>query len=274
MMSKKKNILLINDVTGYGRVSSFAMMPIFSAYGFHPYVLPTSIVSNTMDYGSSEILDTTNFMARTIKKWRDFNFKFDTICTGFINSSEQVNIIMNLIESQESPFVMVDPIMAEDGELYPGMYEKAVECNRKLISKSNLCIPNLTEAEMLSNLYVGEKVLDDNQFKNILDAMEDLGAKDIVITSCMDNNTNTFNLVYDYQTKAVRKIKYKNNPIQFIGTGDVFSATLMAELLNGNNLFSSVRLAGDFVYKVILDNENNNDRYDLYIENSLKHINK
>ena len=56
------NILLINDMAGYGKVALSAMIPILSNMKFQVYNLPTALVSNTLDYGKFDILETT-FMA-------------------------------------------------------------------------------------------------------------------------------------------------------------------------------------------------------------------
>ena len=57
-------ILLINDLPGYGKVALSAMLPVLSHMGFDAYNLPTAIVSNTLDYGQFDILDTTDHMER------------------------------------------------------------------------------------------------------------------------------------------------------------------------------------------------------------------
>lgn len=270
--NSNKKVLIANDVTGYGRASTFAMLPIMASYEIHPYVLPTSLVSNTMDYGSCEILDTSDFMRKSIEKWKEFNFKFDIISTGFINSGEQVEIISSLISEQNPSFVMVDPIMADDGILYPGMYEGAIECNKKLIALSNLCIPNLTEAELLTNLYIGKDSLNDKEYENIVQKLKEIGASNIVITNCKDDSGKTFNLVFD--SNVITKAYYENIDMKFIGTGDVFSATLLSEIIYGNSLQDSVNRASEFVRNVILDNKENNDQNDLIIEKSLYRIKK
>ena len=77
-------ILLINDLPGYGKVALSAMLPVLSHMGFDAYNLPTAIVSNTLDYGQFDILDTTDHMERSIKVWNKLGFSFDAICTGFI----------------------------------------------------------------------------------------------------------------------------------------------------------------------------------------------
>lgn len=263
-------VLIINDVTGYGRVSSFAMMPIMTAYGHHPYVLPTALVSNTMDYGSSVILDTTEYMKDCIAKWKDFGFTFPIIATGLINSASQAEIISSLIEDQNAEFVMIDPIMADDGKLYPGMYEGAIDCYRKLAAKSDLIIPNITEAKILTSMYEGQDKLTLDEHLEILEGITKLGAKDIVITGCTSNEGQTFNLVYDSSEGQTIAIAYDKLPVSLIGTGDVFSATLLSEIICGNDLFTAVDNSAQLVRKVVLENENNPDHFDINIEKTLQ----
>lgn len=265
-------ILLINDITGYGRVSTFAMLPVMAQYGLHPYVLPTALVSNTTDYGSCEILDTSEFMKSTIDKWKEFGFSFSNICTGFINSAEQLDIICNLIESQESPFVLVDPIMADAGSLYDGMYPGAVECNRKLASYADVIVPNLTEAELLADMYIGQSKLSDAEYLELARAVSDLGVDNVVISGCDSQDGRSFNLVYTKNEDLIKKIYFERIVDSFVGTGDVFSACLISELIVGCSLDIAVERAAEFVRKVILDNLGCSDRFDLHIEKSLRHI--
>ena len=66
-----ERVLLINDIAGYGKISLGAMIPIMSHMGFNIYNLPTAVVSNTLDYGLFEILDTTEYMKNTLKVWKE-----------------------------------------------------------------------------------------------------------------------------------------------------------------------------------------------------------
>ena len=61
-----KQILLINDVVGYGKVGMGAMLPILSYLGVPTYSLPTALVSNTLDYGKFNIQDTTEYIRGTL----------------------------------------------------------------------------------------------------------------------------------------------------------------------------------------------------------------
>jgi pyridoxine kinase len=53
---------------------------------YETYNLPTAIVSNTLDYGKFDILDTTQYMKNTLGVWKALDFQFDAISTGFIVS--------------------------------------------------------------------------------------------------------------------------------------------------------------------------------------------
>ena len=87
-MQMGKQILLVNDLPGYGKVALAAMMPVLAHMGHITYNLPTALVSNTLDYGKFEIQDTTHFMRNTLKVWQELGFTFDAISTGFIVSHE------------------------------------------------------------------------------------------------------------------------------------------------------------------------------------------
>ena len=93
-MQQNKNILIINDMPGYGKVALAAMLPILSHMGHNIYNLPTALVSNTLDYGKFTILDTTDYMKKSIAVWKELGFSFDCITTGFLASAEQVDICL------------------------------------------------------------------------------------------------------------------------------------------------------------------------------------
>ena len=81
-----KQILLINDVVGYSHVGMVAMLPILTYLGHPTYNLPTALVSNTLDYGRFNVLETTEYMRGTIPVWRQLGFRFDAVCTGLMFS--------------------------------------------------------------------------------------------------------------------------------------------------------------------------------------------
>ena len=238
-MQQNKNILIINDMPGYGKVALAAMLPILSHMGHNIYNLPTALVSNTLDYGKFTILDTTDYMKKSIAVWKELGFSFDCITTGFLASAEQVDIIRAFIESQrkEDLLVMTDPIMGDEGKLYNGVTEETVENMRRLIGVADVIVPNLTEAEFLTERYRGAEALDRHQAREVVDALLACGPRSVVITSGLEAETGR-HVVWGY---CHRQGRYFTLPFDFIqvhfpGTGDVFSAVLIGELLAGTGL--------------------------------------
>ena len=123
-----KKLLLINDLAGYGKVALSAMIPVLSHMKYETYNLPTSIVSNTLDYGKFDILDTTEYMKNTLSVWEELGFKFDAISTGFIVSKEQTELITEFCKekSGRGTVIFTDPIMGDEGKLYNGITEDTV----------------------------------------------------------------------------------------------------------------------------------------------------
>ena len=101
----REKVLLINDLPGYGKVALSAMMPIMSKMGYDIYNLPTALVSNTLDYGKFDILETTQYMKNTIQVWDELGFSFDavTVCV-----EEAIDCLLQLTGENVSDAVVDD----------------------------------------------------------------------------------------------------------------------------------------------------------------------
>ncbi|HHZ06548.1 MAG TPA: pyridoxamine kinase [Clostridiales bacterium] len=247
-----KNILLINDLTGYGTESLTAMMPVLAKQGFNTYNLPTAIVSNTFDYGKFSILDTTDYMKNTLKVWEELGFSFDCICTGLVVSDEQVKLISDYIldQARKDIIVMVDPIMGDEQKLYNGITEATVKQMRKLCALADYIVPNMTEACFLSNKYIGQVSWSQKQCTDVIDSLRQLKAKSVVITSA-DIEGQSVVCGYDHLSEKYFKFPFKTVPVKFSGTGDIFSAIMIGSVLQGNDLSYSVVTAMKNVEKLI-----------------------
>ena len=131
-----KKILLVHDMTGYGKVALAALMPVLSHMGHHLYTLPTAIVSNTLDYGAFEIHEMTDYMRRTLAVWKQLGFTFEAVSTGMIFSDEQAELVAGLCResAEKGCMVFVDPVMGDEGKLYNGVTEATVGHMREMVS--------------------------------------------------------------------------------------------------------------------------------------------
>lgn len=253
-MEQSKNILIINDMPGYGKVALAAMLPILSHLGHSVYNLPTALVSNTLDYGKFTILDTTDYMVKAIDVWKQLGFQFDCITTGFLASAQQVGIIRDFIESQRKDglLVMTDPIMGDDGALYNGVTQETVDNMRRLIGVADVIVPNVTEATFLSGLCEGKEALTRGEARQVVDALLSFGPRSVVVTSGVEEETGEHVVWgYNHKTGEYFTIPYRFIKVHFPGTGDMFSAVLVGELLAGKELYPAVKRAMDVLEKLI-----------------------
>lgn len=251
---ENKNILIINDMPGYGKVALAAMLPILSNQGHSVYNLPTALVSNTLDYGKFTILDTTDYMKKAIGVWKELGFQFDCITTGFLASAAQVGIIRDFIASQkkEGLLVMTDPIMGDDGKLYNGVTGETVDNMRHLIGVADVIVPNLTEAEFLTGLYEGKEALTAGEAREVVDGLLAFGPRSVVVTSGASAETGEHVVWgYDHKTGDYFTIPYRFIRVHFPGTGDMFSAVLVGELLAGKPMIQAVKRSMDVLEKLI-----------------------
>ncbi|MCH4181987.1 MAG: pyridoxamine kinase [Prevotella sp.] len=260
-MDKKQQILLINDIAGYGKVATAAMLPILSYFGYSTYSLPTLLVSNTLDYGKFNMLDTTDYIKGVFPVWKELGFHFDAIATGLLASARQADYISRYCKEQTAVGtpIFVDPIMGDEGKLYNGMTMDSVRSMREMLSVADLCYPNYTEACLLTGRPYQPEGVDQATAKILLDHLRKLGARSVLITSIsIDGQTCVCG--YNARSKSYFTLPYTEIPVHFPGTGDIFSAVLIRYLLDSYSLEESTQKAMNAVWKLIDLNKDNVDR--------------
>ena len=299
---RPKRIVLFNDLPGYGKVALAAMVPLLSRMGHFPYQIPTAVVSNTLDFGKFRIQDMTDYMRDTIKVWDELGFDPDCICTGFVLSEEQVELIGDYIRSRKprtsgkqnvgttqsvgkaqntgkkpdadehsktnetwngnERLVMVDPIMADGGKLYNGIGMERVEAMRKLVSYSDVMVPNMTEAGFLTGICPGREQASAAELRELVDGLHKLSGKSVVITSAQDSGTGEHLVCgYDHKTNQYFRVPFTFLPVRVAGSGDIFSTVMTGKLLNGESLETAVREAVRVLTALIRENQDHLEEY-------------
>ena len=257
-----EKLLLINDMPGYGKVALAAMIPVLSHMGYNLYTLPTALVSNTLDYGKFEILDATQYMKHTLAVWKELGFSFDCISTGFITSEEQAALIASYCseQKQRGTRVFVDPIMGDNGKLYNGVSKQTVAHMRHLCQVADVMMPNFTEATFLADQFCGATDLTAGQAGQLLHTLRTLCTGSIVITSASVEGVAQV-LCWNAEHQTQFSLPFEPVPVQFPGTGDLFSAVLVGKMMAGEPLEQSTQMAMDAVRDLILKNRDNQDKY-------------
>ena len=265
-MSSK--VLLINDLAGYGKVALSAMIPILSHMQYEVCSLPTALVSNTLDYGKFEILETTGYMQNTLRVWDELGFQFDAVSTGFIVSKPQTELVLDFCRAQKAKGtrIFTDPIMGDEGRLYNGVGEETVALMRELIGAADYIVPNYTEAAYLAGVPYNRDGSTREELYALADRLHAMGAGSVLITSArmlVDGGWCPIPCVAGYDAAADQHfiLPFEELPVRFPGTGDIFSAVFMGHILRGDTLKTAAQAAMQTVSKMLAKNADNQDKY-------------
>lgn len=250
-MKVQKKIAVINDFSGFGRCSLTVSLPIISAMKIQCCALPTAVLSNHTGYESYFFDDYTDKMKPFSREWEKLGLRFDGIYTGFLGSVRQVDLISGFIEkfADGNTSVVVDPVMGDNGRRYATIDRSLCEELKKLLPLSSIITPNLTEACLLADIPFDNGGFDEEKLVRITRRLNELGAKDIVITGIQDGDH-----LCNYVSCADGKSKIIRHPLSgshHAGTGDVFASVIAADRVNGVELTESVGKAAGFVSRAI-----------------------
>jgi pyridoxine kinase len=255
MKGEVKRVAAIHDLSGFGRVSLTAIIPILSTMGAQVCPIPTAILStHTGGFKDYSFVDLTDSMVDFIRHWKDLNLEFDCIYSGFLGSVRQIEIVSDFIDyfGNKNNLTVVDPVMGDNGKLYSTMTEEMISKMRNLISKADIITPNFTEAAFLLDKQYCEYI-DDDDIKKWLVELSRMGPDTIVITSVRDDksNENMSVIAYDKSTSDFWKVSSKSIPAFYPGTGDAFTSVLIGSLLQGDSLPVAIDRSVQFIVQSI-----------------------
>lgn len=235
-----KKVAAIHDLSGFGRTSLTAIIPILSSMGVQVCPFPTAILStHTNGFEGFTFVDLTDTMDAFLNHWKKEKIEFDCIYSGFLGSPRQIDIISNFILNfkREDNLVVVDPVMGDNGSLYQTMSNEMVVKMRDLIKKADIITPNFTEAALLLDRPF-TKDIEESEIKNWLLELSDMGPEIVIITSVLDksNPNKTSVIAYDKINNKFWKVSCEYIPAFFPGTGDSFASVLIGSLLQGDSL--------------------------------------
>ena len=253
-------LLLINDMCGYGKVALSAMLPVLSHMGYRIHNLPTALVSDTLNYPKFYIHDTTEYVRQSLAIWEELGFEFDAISTGFIVTEEETRIISDFCHRRaaKGTKVFVDPIMGDNGRLYAGVPESTIGLMRDLVACADYTVPNYTEACLLTDTPMRAGITA-GEAHALVDAVRELGAKSVVVTSANVDGTNAV-IGYDHVAGEHFSIPFELIPVYFPGTGDTFSSVLLGRVMAGWTLQRATADAMRVVSELIARNASQQDK--------------
>lgn len=260
-MSKK--IAVINDLSGLGRCSLIAAISTISAMGVQPCPLPTAILTAQTEYPTYFCDDYTDKMEIFRKEWKKLGRRFDGIYTGFVASEAQIEHIFEFIHTfkEEDTFLLVDPVMGDDGMQYDMFTPRLLEEMRKLSKYADVITPNLTELCLLTEASYSE-VSKVGEYEKLLEeitalarAFMEAGPKHVIVTGIRftDDKERPMmgNLYVTQEETKMYAFPYIGG--SYSGTGDLFASCVAAGIARGDEIKGTIHLAGEFLKLALTD---------------------
>ena len=249
-----RRIAAIHDLSGIGRTSLMAVIPILSTMGFNVCPLPTAILSNHSQYPDFSFLDLTEEMPRIIDQWEKLGVTFDAIYTGYMGSPRQIEIVSGFIERFRTAdtLVVVDPVLGDNGHLYSKMTQEMVEEMRRLACRADVLTPNLTEAfALLDRPYKTDCTTE--ELKDLIAELSEMGPDTVIITGVPVPGQSGLTSVIARSKSDLRtwKVTCPYLPAHYPGTGDSFTSVITGSLLQGDSLPIALDRAAQFILQGI-----------------------
>lgn len=258
-----KKVALINDMSGFGKCSLTAAIPVISTMGIQACPLPTAILSAQTGFDSFYCDDYTNKMNTITDEWKKLGVSFDGICSGYLGSPDQIQNVLYFLEQfkQQDSLFVADPVMGDNGRCIKSFSDKLLGTMKALTRKADVITPNLTEACLLAD-YDYAKLVDCESESELLERTTEVATiiqskaelkQTIIVTGIVvadENEHSIGNLIY--QPDASREFyKSKYTGTSFSGTGDIFAAVVTGMLVKGFLAGEAVKKAMDFLQPAI-----------------------
>jgi pyridoxine kinase len=246
-----KRILTIQDISCVGQCSLTVALPILSAAGLECAILPSAVLStHTAGFSGFTVRDLSEDIPAINAHWVKEGIKFSAIYTGYLGSTSQVDMVLDIKNSSltEDGVFFVDPAMADNGKLYPAFDDEYVKAMVRLCGEADYIIPNITEACFLTGIEYKTEY-DREYIDLLLSRLNAMGCKNVIFTgiSYREGYTGVVvleNGVYSY---------YEHEKIAggCHGTGDVYASAFVGALVRGKGAYEAARIAAEYTLECI-----------------------
>ncbi|NIZ40122.1 bifunctional hydroxymethylpyrimidine kinase/phosphomethylpyrimidine kinase [Entomospira entomophila] len=248
-------VMAMHDLCSYGRSSLNVVSPLLAAVNCYCCALPTALLSSHFGFGSApSMLDLTEELHKIYARWDAMNLEFDAFYSGYLASPEQADLARKFISRFQPSFIYIDPVLGDNGKLYPAFDQKQVEAMRSLMQFSHASSPNLTEANALLGLPLHQP-FPRSYAKDFLQSLSALGPNIVIVTGIADEKNERISSYLHIKDKnefyMIHSPLLGPAPKGLHGTGDSFASIVLGRLLAGASPQEAVATAMYYLSKTI-----------------------
>lgn len=239
-------VLAIHDLCVFGRCSLSVIGSVLAARGAQCCPLPTALLSTPTNYEGNTLFDLSGELPDILRHLCAIGTCFDAVYSGFLATTGQAALVETAFEMAPEALRVVDPVLGDNGKLYRTMDASMISAVRSLAEKAHLITPNVTEASVLLGGDPNHFPADENEARSWLEALSLNGSRSVVLTGLSFVNPDEITVGWT-EHGAYGFTSHPRSGGSYPGTGDLFTAYLLSERLNGVSLAYATAAAARFV---------------------------
>ena len=257
-----KRVALINDLSGFGKCSLTAAIPVISVMGIQACPLPTAVLTAQTGFSEFFCEDFTDKMSEFTEHWKKMEVSFEGIYSGYLASPLQIEKVIHFVKEfqEKDTLYLADPVMGDQGKFYSMVNHEFLEGMRKLSQMADVITPNLTELCFLADVDY-ESISSCKQEENYIETIRGLCEKvlsegkksqTIIVTGILrekEKQEYVGNLAVSKEQCFYTEIPYTG--VGFSGTGDLFASVICGSLVKGKSIQEAVEQATYFLQEAI-----------------------
>lgn len=273
-MKSKQKLLLVEDYSAIGGISTTTAISVMSALGIKYGSLPTQILSTqTEGFGEPQMVDLAGFLPQALAHWQQIpDLNFATLLTGYLGSQRTCQLLVENILKGKFKQIIVDPVLGDNGKLYPELTLEDVAAMRQLVATATVITPNLTELGLLSGF---RKVTTSNA--DLVQAIKTVISQanpnlQVVVTGIRRGEQIGCCYLDQGQLQYCGQEYFAGH---FYGAGDLFAASLAGLLNLGFTLPRAIEIATTATHLAIAANKTSKQeelRYGMDISSALAYL--
>lgn len=234
-------LMVAEDLSAIGTMSLGVAVPILAACNVPVASVPTQLLSTqTEGFDNPAKQSSAKWLEAVFAHWTLVNVHPSAGLIGYLGQSALITQLKRYLAEQSLSWLILDPVMADNGTMYPGLPTDYVEQVRSLITEATIITPNWTELQLL----IGQSPQPEADRKRVRQAVDQLWLHDpdlkVVVTGIsVGDQVRTM----WFENDSDHVLDTRKRPGHFYGSGDVFTAVLSGGLANGISFNQAVKLA-------------------------------
>lgn len=246
-MNDSKRAALAGTVCGTGKCSLNASIPVLAAAGIESCAAPAAVLAAPGN-GGAVLHDLSGDLPAYAEQWKEAGLAFDAVAAGFPGTGGQADLLSDFLQALRGKdnLTVLGPSAFRGAEPDRRPEPEELRSMESVCKLSDMVVLGIGDAAALLGERGRQGPWDRRSVENLLRGLCSLGPKSAVIVGAWFSPDLQGAAGYSTENGSVSYAFSHRIGGEWFGSGDLFSASLLASLLGGAELSLALQVAVDF----------------------------